>query len=224
MTRYSFSCLLFVLSMVSPLHILTAILAGLTQVRHEVDWVLLLNIFRTSRDVPFLFFVQTGSNQTRLSRPSVVSLFLVELFQLQNHPSSKSLWRPQQLGLYAALPFSPYAPVDPEISSSSLALAARRLVCSAFLYLARFGRSSRSCLFPSLLFRQRSSRASVVVLPLAFSRIFFFPRCPGCYFTCYRCICSYLTHSFGLFPSYLYIRSIRTSLPLHSIHLVRFQF
>jgi len=146
MTHYFFSCLLCALSMVSPLHILTAILAGLTEVRHEADWVLLLNAFRTSRDVSFLLFVRTGSNQIRLSRPAV-SPFLVELFQLQNNPSSKSLWQPQRLGPYAALPFSPYASVDPKISSSSLPLAARRIVCSLFLCLVRFGRSSRSCIF-----------------------------------------------------------------------------
>lgn len=101
--------------MVSPSHTLTAILAGLTEARHEADWVPLLN--STPRSVFLLPSAQTGSNQTRLSR-SVVSLFLVELVQRQNHPSSKSLWQPQRLGPDAAFPFSPYASVGPEISSS----------------------------------------------------------------------------------------------------------
>lgn len=103
--------------MVSPSHTLTAILAGLTEARHEADWIPLLNSFKTPRGVSLLPSAQTGSNQTRLSR-SVVSLFLVELVQRQNHPSSKSLWQPQRLGPDAAFPLSPYASVGPEISSS----------------------------------------------------------------------------------------------------------
>jgi len=74
------------------------------------------------------------------------------------------------------------------------------------------------------IFRQCSSHASVVVPPLAFFAFFSSPRCPGCCFTCYRCICSYPIHSFEPFPSDLYIRSYCISLPPHSICLVRFNF
>ena len=79
---------------------------------------------------------------------------------------SKSLWQPQRLRSHAVLPFY-YASVDSETSSSSC-----RLLLVAFFVqfssLVRFGRSSCSCLFFKS-FRRRSSRAPVVVPPLAVS-------------------------------------------------------
>lgn len=161
---------------------------------------------------------QTGSNQTRLSRPSAVFPFLVKLFQLQNHPSSESLWQPQRFGLYAALPSSPYASVDPEISSSRCRslLIASSIQFSAISY-ASVVQAIHASSFSSMLFSRFCCCTTI-----SFFRVFSSPRCPGCCFTCYRCICSYPIHSFGPFPSDLYIRSYCISLPPHSICLVRF--
>jgi len=89
-----------------------------------------------------------------------------------------------------------------------------------FLFLIRFGRSSRSCLFfvNALL---------VFLLLYHLYRVFYFPCYPGC---CLLVIDAYVhtlyTPLDRFLPSrhYLYIRSLCTSLLPHSIRLVRFCF
>jgi hypothetical protein len=113
----------------------------------------------------------------RTRHASAVRLFLlvfpVELFQLQNRPPSKYLWRPRRLVFYAAPTFLPYASVDSEIHWSSLSLAAR----GHFPSIPRSSHTLRSFQPPMHLFEfppspMLSSRVSVVVLLSAFVRVF----------------------------------------------------
>ena len=194
MARYSFSCFLCALSMVSEPSILSATLAMLISVCHQVGWVLSLNVYGASgRCLLFCCSSQTGSNPTP-NASAARQLFLLSWsnpFNLQKPAfSSKSLWQPRRITTlsYAALvvPLL-YAPVDPEISSSSLPLVARRpsSFFHRFFCLVRFGRSS--CFIPlfdsfaNVLF-PHSSCCTTVRFLFAFSL-------SGLLFTCYRCIC-----------------------------------
>jgi len=126
-----------------------------------VDWVLAQRL----KGIWGCLFLVVHTNQTRLSRPFAV--FLDELFQLQNHHSSKYLWRPQRLVSYVCLPSPPYAFIDPEISSSSSPSL-------SIFYLSRTPRSFKP-LMP--LFELSSSTLflpPVVVPSSAFVRAFFF--------------------------------------------------
>jgi len=118
-------------------------------------------------------------------------LFLAEPFQLQKTPLFEIFMATATTCplCCASLPF----PIPP---STQRSVRRCHLPLVNFLRPVRFGRSSLSC--PFSLLRQRFFRAPLVVLPSASSR--FSPLIFGLLFTCYRCICSYPTHSFELFP------------------------
>lgn len=203
--------------MVSPSYILTAIPARLTKVRHQVDWIPLLNVYETSRDVSPV--VRTdGSNQTRLSRPSAVSPFLAEPFEIFMAAAMASSV------CCASLP--PLCSCRSRDQVVVVAACCFSVQFSAFFFpLPRTHRPFKLFmpLFDSILYRQRFSRASVVT-SLAFLHFFYLTRCLSCCFTCYRCICSHLIHSFGPFV-FWYTRSFRTCYPpLHLLGSVYFLF
>lgn len=108
-------------------------------------------------------------------------LFFVERFHLQNSPSMY-LSRPQRLVSYAVPAFPLYASVDPEISSSSLPLVARRPFRPLFL-LVSYALVVQVAHAPFRVFLcKRSSPASVVPPFLHYLLL------SGLCFTCYRCI------------------------------------
>lgn len=187
---------------------LTAIPVRLTQVRYQVDWVPLLNVYESPGGVSPV--VRTdGSNQTRLSRPSAVSPLLAEPFEIFMAAAMASfLCRAFLLPLCSRRSRDQFAIV---------AACCLSVQFSAFFPLPRTNRSFKlfMLLFDFILYRQRSSRACVVVTPLAFS-ISSLTRCLSCCFACYRCICSYLIHSFGPLPfSYTLL-----SHPITPLHLL----
>jgi len=145
MTHYSFSCLLYVPSMVSSLHILTAILAGLTEARHEVDWVL------CSTSSGHLEMSLSCSSPDRIKPDTPQPSFCCFPFLGQTLPTSK----PPLFGIFMAA-----ATIRPVCCASLLSLclcrsrnqfvplplAAHRLVYSVLRDLVRLGCSSHSCL------------------------------------------------------------------------------
>lgn len=114
MRRFIMACCSFffrflcALSLVSPPHTLTKIRAGLTEFRHEVGWILSLNVYSASGDA-FLPVVRADRDQTRhrLSRPSVVSplgrtlsaskIFFKTFMAAATNPSSHMLRLPSLL-------------------------------------------------------------------------------------------------------------------------------
>ena len=148
---------------------------------------------------PFLLFVTDWiePDTKRLSRPSVVSPLLVEPIQ----PSKTRLFfkifmaastNHRSLICCACRSNSPllYAPVDPEISSSSLPLVARRL--SSFFHRFFLSRTLRSFKLFHTSFRFLRQRALPSLQLLYYCPLFVrvcFSSLSGLLFTCYRCIC-----------------------------------
>jgi len=112
----------------------------------------------------------------------------------------------------------PYAPVDPEISSSSLPLVARRIYCF-FFCLVRLGRSS--CFVPLFLRHRALPSLQLLYYCPLFVRVCF--SLSGLLFTCYRCIC-FLPIPLLLKPVFLPPRHTHTPSLAFSIRLRSISF
>lgn len=166
-------------------------------------------------------------DQTRhaLSRPSVVSPLSRTLFTFKT-PIFKIFMAATANSLTCCVHL-PHPLMHPQLIQRSirrcrlpLVVFSVQLSLCLFFRLVRFGRSSCSYPFSSLL-RQRSPRCCTTIRYFAFP----FPHYLGCCFTRYRCICSIPIHSFrsSLSTAALFVpRSFRAS-PTPSA-LVQFPF
>jgi len=131
-----------------------------------VDWVPFLNVYETPRDVSPV--VRTdGSNQTRLSRPSVVSPFLAEPFEIFMATAVTS-----SLCCASLLPLCSCRSRDQFAVVAACCFSVQFF--AFFLPLHRAYRSFKLFMppFDLILYRQRSSRPCVVVTPSAFLHFF----------------------------------------------------
>lgn len=141
-------------------------------------------------------FAWTRSNQTRLSRPFVVSPFLCRtFFAFKNPPPLKVSIAAETTSLPCCTCLPIYAYADPEVSSSSLPPFPSVVSC-----FVRLGRSSSYAPFQALV----NALLALLLLydhPL-FSHLHSVLYYLGYCFTCYRStLCSITSRSFEISPS-----------------------
>ena len=179
-------------------------------------------------------FSRCSSRQDQTRHASAVRLsfllFSAEPFQLQNHPSSKSLWWPQRLESYAVLPF----PLMPPLTQRSVRRRCRLPLVTFFFQFSPRQFSSSRTLRSSKLFMPFFESCSSTLLShfcccttTSFFRVFS-PSLPGLLF---YLLSMHMITPHPLLWTIFFLCGIICTYPFfalrylhHSVRLVRFRF